>query len=181
MKQDIARYVLECDICHRVKGEHQKPSGVLQPLEIPEWKWDKVQMDLVPGFPRSQKGNDAIFVIIDRFSKVAHFIPVKEKITATQLAELYISQILSLHGIPLEISSDHGSLFTSRYWRSFQEALGTILHLSTAYHPSHKAKLNESIKCWKTCFELVLFPSVRNGRNLSRWSSSRIIIATTLV
>src|SRR3954469_19429848 len=129
MKQDIARYVSECDVCRRVKGEHQKPSGKLQPPEIPVWKWDKVQMDFVTGFPRSQKGNDAIFVVIDRFSKVAHFIPVKEKIIATQLEKLYISKIVSLHGITLEFSSDCGSLFTSRYWRSFQEALGTILHL----------------------------------------------------
>ena len=101
----------------------------------------KVQMDFVTGFPRSQKGNDAIFVVIDRFSKVAHFLPAKEKITSTQLAELYISQIVSLHGIPLEISSDRGSLFTSRYWRSFQEALGTILHLSTAYHPQSQGQV----------------------------------------
>src|ERR1043165_3505799 len=98
-------------------------------------------MVFVIGFPRSQKGDDAIFVLIDRFSKVAHFIPVKEKITATQLAELYISQIVSLHGIPLEISSDRGSLFTSRYWRSFHEALGTILHLSTSYQPQSQGQV----------------------------------------
>src|SRR3954469_6282990 len=101
----------------------------------------QIQMDFVTGFPRSKKGNDAIFVVIDRFSQVAHFIPVKEKITATQLAELYISQIVSLHGIPLEINSDRGRLFTSRYWWSFQEPLGTILHLSTAYHPQSQGEV----------------------------------------
>ena len=83
MKQDIARYVSECDVCHRVKAGHQKPAGTLQPLDIPGWKWDKVEMDFVTSFPRSQKGNDAVFVVIDRFSKVAHFLPVKEKITAS--------------------------------------------------------------------------------------------------
>ena len=98
-------------------------------------------MDYVTGFPKSQKGNDVIFVIINQFSKVAHFIPVKEKITAAHLAELYIAKIVSLHGIPLEISSDRGSLFTSRYWRSFQEALGTILHLNTAYHPQSQGQV----------------------------------------
>src|ERR1043165_9097671 len=118
MKQDIDRYVSECEVCRRVKGEHQKPSRTLRPLEIPVWKWDKVQMDFVTGFPRSKKGNDAIFVVIDRFSKVAHFIPVKEKITAAQLAELYIAKIVSIHDIPLEMSLDCGSLFTSRYWKS---------------------------------------------------------------
>ena len=72
MKGDIARYVLECDVCRRVKAEHQRPAGVLQPLKIPEWKWDNVEMDFVTGFPKSRKGNDAIFVVIDRLSKVAH-------------------------------------------------------------------------------------------------------------
>ena len=98
-------------------------------------------MDFVTGFPRSQKGHDDIFVVIDRFSKVAHFLPVKETITANQLANLYISQIVSLHGIPLEISSDRGSLFTSRYWASFMEAFGTRLNLSTAYHPQSQGQV----------------------------------------
>jgi hypothetical protein len=83
MKQDIARYVAECDVCRRIKAEHQRPAGTLQPLAIPEWKWDKVQMDFITGFPRSQKGHDAILVVIDQFSKVAHFLPVKETITAS--------------------------------------------------------------------------------------------------
>ena len=115
MKQDIACYVAECDVCRRIKAEHQRPAGTLQPLAIPEWKLDKVEMDFITGFPRSQKGHDAIFVVIDRFSKVAHFRTVKETITATQLADLYVSRIVSLHGVPLEISSDRGCLFTSRF------------------------------------------------------------------
>ena len=100
-------------------AEHQRPAGALQLLTIPEWKWDKVKMDFVTGFPRSQKGHDAIFVVIDRFSKVSQFLPVKETITTSQLADLYVSRIVSLHGVPLEINSDHGSLFTSRFWESF--------------------------------------------------------------
>jgi len=83
MKQDIARYVAECDVCRCVKAGHQKPVGLLQPLPIPVWKWDKVQMDLITGLPRSQKGHDAILVVVDQFSKVAHFLPVKETITAS--------------------------------------------------------------------------------------------------
>ena len=73
MKQDIARYVAECDVCCRIKAEHQRPAGTLQPISIPEWKWDHVEMDFVTGFPKLQKGNDAILVVIDRLSKVAHF------------------------------------------------------------------------------------------------------------
>jgi ribonuclease HI len=135
MKQQIASYVSECDTCCRVKAVHQKPSGMLQPLKVPEWKWDKVEMDFITGFPKSCKGNNAIFVVIDRLSKVAHFLPVKESISASQLAELYTNRIVSLHGVPLEISSDRGSIFTSKFWESFQQAMGTKLLFSTAYHP----------------------------------------------
>src|SRR3954463_16726441 len=141
MKQDIARYVAECDVCRRIKAEHQRPAGTLQPISIPEWKWDHVEMDFVTGFPKSQKGNDAILVVIDRLSKVAHFLAVKETITASQLATLYMSRIVSLHGIPLVISSDRGSLFTSRFWASFQEAMGTHLNFSTAYHPQSQGQV----------------------------------------
>jgi hypothetical protein len=141
IKQDIARYVAECDVCRRIKAEHQRPARTLQPLAIPEWKWDKVEMDFITGFPRSQKGHDAIFVVIDRFSEVAHFLPVKETITASQLADLYVSRIVSLHGVPLEISSDRGSLFTSRFWNSFQEAMGTHLSFSTAFHPQSQGQV----------------------------------------
>ena len=84
MKRDIAQFVAECDVCCRIKAEHQRPAGTLQPLSIPEWKWDKVGMDFITGFPKTQKGNDAIFVVIDRLSKVAHFLPVRESITASQ-------------------------------------------------------------------------------------------------
>ena len=104
MKRYIARYVAECDVCRCIKAEHQRSAGTLQPLPIPEWKWDKVSMDFITGFPKTQKGNDAIFVVIDRLSKVAHFLPIRESITASQLADLYVSRVVSLHGVPLEIN-----------------------------------------------------------------------------
>src|SRR3954462_2581602 len=98
-------------------------------------------MDFITGFPRSQYGNNAVFVVIDQFSKIAHFLSVREKITTSQLTALYIARIVSLHGIPLETSSDRGSLFTSRYWTSFMEAFGTRLNLSTAYHPQSQGQV----------------------------------------
>ena len=98
-------------------------------------------MDFITGFPRSQKGHDAIFVVIDRFAKVAHFLPVKETISASQLADLYVSRIVSLHGVPLEISTDRGSLFTSKFWESFQQAMGTHLSFSTAFHPQSQGQV----------------------------------------
>ena len=136
MKQDIARFVAECDVCRRVKAEHQRPAGLLQPPKIPEWKWDEVGMDFITGLPKTQKGNDAIWVIVDYLSKVAHFLPIRESINASQLEDLYISRIVVLHGVPKKIVSDRGSFFTSRFWASFQQAMGTHLSFSTSYHPS---------------------------------------------
>ena len=92
-------------------------------------------MDFITGLPKSSRGNDSIWVVIDRLSKVAHFIPVKTTYEGPKLAELYISRIVSLHGTPKSIVSDRGSQFTSRFWKKVQEGLGTQLHFSTAYHP----------------------------------------------
>ena len=106
MRKDIAEYVAKCDICRRIKAEHQRPAGLLKPLDIPVWTWDDISMDFIVGLPRTQKGHDAIWVIVDRLTKVAHFIPVKTTFTVSKLAELYIDNILKLHGAPRSIVSD---------------------------------------------------------------------------
>src|ERR1041385_5095392 len=98
-------------------------------------------MDFITGFPRTQKGNNAVFMVIDRLSKVVHFLPVRESITASQLADLYVSRIVSLHGVPLQINSDRGSLFTSQFLKSFQNAMGTHLSISTAFHPHSSGRV----------------------------------------
>lgn len=116
LKMDCVEYISECDVCRRVKAVHQKPGGLLQPLKTPEWKWEGVEMDFITRLPRSQKGNDVIFVVIDRLTKVANFLPVKETISAFQLTELYRMRIVLLYGVPQFISSDHGSIFTSKFW-----------------------------------------------------------------
>jgi transposase InsO family protein len=135
MKREIASFISKCDICQRVKAERQRPAGLLQPLQVPEWKWESVGMDFITGFPRSSYGNVSIWVIVDRLTKVAHFIPVKTTYTSGQLADLYLSRIVSFHGVPKTIVSDRGTQFTSRFWRSLHQALGTKLAFSTAYHP----------------------------------------------
>ncbi|WVZ98503.1 hypothetical protein U9M48_043936, partial [Paspalum notatum var. saurae] len=131
----IAKYVSECDVCQRIKADHLKPAGLLQPLAVPVWKWEDIHMDFVVGLPRTQKGYDSIWVIIDRFTKSAHFIPVKTIYHAKTYAELYIARIVSLHGVPRSITSDRGSIFVSRFWEQLQAALGTELIRSLAYHP----------------------------------------------
>ena len=99
MKKDIAEYVAHCDICQRIKVEHQRPAGLLQPLPIPVWKWDEISMDFIVGLPRTQKGNDSIWVIVDFLTKVAHFIPVKATDRGDKYAQLYVDNILRLHGV----------------------------------------------------------------------------------
>jgi hypothetical protein len=135
MKGDIAKFVAYCDVCRRIKAEHQKPSGLLQPLPIPVWKWDEVGMDFIIGLPRTKSGNDSVWVVVDRLTKVAHFIPVRTTYGGDKLAKLYIDRIVKLHGVPKRIVSDRGTQFTSRFWRSLHEALGTKLDFSSAYHP----------------------------------------------
>jgi transposase InsO family protein len=92
-------------------------------------------MDFIVGLPRTQSGYDSICVIVDRLTKEAHFIPVKTTYSGPQLAELYVSRIVYLHGVPKKIVSDRGRQFTSRFWERLHEALDTQLRFSSAYHP----------------------------------------------
>jgi hypothetical protein len=116
MKHNVAEYIALCNICQPVKAEHQRPVGLLQPLHVPEWKWEEIGMDFIVGLPRTQKGYDSIWVIVDRLTKVTHFIPVKTTCTRPQLAELYIARIVCLHGVPKKIVSNRGTQFTSKFW-----------------------------------------------------------------
>lgn len=100
MKNDIADYVARCLTCQQVKAEHQRPSGLLQPLEIPKWKWEDISMDFIVGLPKVQQGYNAIWVVVDRLTKTAHFLPMTDKIDAFRLGQLYVKEIVRLHGVP---------------------------------------------------------------------------------
>ncbi|KAK1629357.1 hypothetical protein QYE76_003672 [Lolium multiflorum] len=135
MKREIAQYVAECHTCQRVKAEHQSPAGKLQPLPIPEWKWEEIGMDFITGLPMTNKKKDMIWVIVDRLTKSAHFLAVNQQDKGEKLIDLYIKEIVSKHGVPKNIVSDRGSVFTSAFWKQLHEALGSKLDYSTAYHP----------------------------------------------
>jgi hypothetical protein len=135
MKRDIAEYIALCDVCSRVKAEHQRPAGLLQPLPIPDWKWDKIGMDFITGLPKTKSGYDSIWVVVDHLTKVAHFVPVKTTYTSAKLAKIYMNKIVCLYGVPKSIVSDRGTQFTSHFWRQLHETLGTRLEFSTAFHP----------------------------------------------
>ena len=135
MKKDISEYVSKCLTCHQVKVEHQVPSGLLNPLPIPQWNWDNITMDFVSDFSLTQRKHDAVWVIVDRLTKSAHFLPVRLDYSMDRLAELYMSEIIRLHGIPLSIVSNRDAWFMSRFWKELQSAFGTKLNFSIAFHP----------------------------------------------
>jgi hypothetical protein len=134
MKRDVAEYVALCDTYQRVKAEHQRSARLLQPLKIPEWKWEEIGMDFIVGLPCTQAGYDSIWVIVDRLTKVARFILVKTTYSGAKLAELYMSRIVCLHGVLKKIVSDRGSQFTSKFWENLHESMDTKLNFSSAYH-----------------------------------------------
>ena len=118
MKREIAEFVSQCLHCQQVKAEHQRPPGLLQPLPIPEWKWEHISMDFVIGLPKTPKCMVSIWVVIDRVTMSAHFLPVKTTFNADQLALLYVNEIVRLHGVPMSIVSDRDPKFVSRFWQS---------------------------------------------------------------
>ncbi|GJV49676.1 putative reverse transcriptase domain-containing protein [Tanacetum coccineum] len=135
MKAEIATYVSKCLTCARVKAECQKPSGLLVQLVISVWKWENITMDIVTKFPKTSSGQDAIWVIVDRLTKSAHFLPIKETDSMEKLMRQYLKEVVSRHGVPVLIISDWDSKFTSHFWKSLNQALGTQLDMRTAYHP----------------------------------------------
>ena len=136
MKREVAEFVAHCLVCQKVKIEHKKPGGLLQPLDIPIWKWDSVSMDFVTGLPSTRGGKNAIWVVVDRLTKSARFIAMKDTWTMDQLADAYVREVVRLHGVPREIVSDRDARFLSKFWEKLHQAFGTKLKFSTAFHPA---------------------------------------------
>jgi len=146
LKKDVATYVASCLVCQKAKIEHKRPGGELQSLDVPEWKWDSIAMDFVSGFPRTQGGYEAVWVIVDRLTKSAHFIPINMKYSLEKLTQLYIREVVRLHGIPSSIISDRDPRFCSRFWQSLHQAMGTKLRMSSAYHPQTDGQSERTIQ-----------------------------------
>jgi hypothetical protein len=127
IKREIAKYVSECDTYRKVKADHLRPAGNLQPLSIPEWKWENICTDFIAGLPRTLRGYNSIWVIVDRLTKSAHFIPVSTTYRVRQHAELYISHNVRYHGILKIIISDRGYIFVARFSEQLHECLCTHL------------------------------------------------------
>ncbi|GJU89127.1 putative reverse transcriptase domain-containing protein [Tanacetum coccineum] len=137
---------LVVEVIALVKAEHQGPSGLLQQLEIPEWKWDDITIEFITKLPRTKNGHDTIWVVVNRLTKTAHFLAIREDYSMEKLARLYIDEIVARHEVPVSIISDRDGRFTSRFWQTLQKALGTRLDMSTAYHPQMDGQSERTIQ-----------------------------------
>ena len=133
-------------MCQQVKAENQKPTGLLQPLEVAEWKWEHVTMDFMTHLPRTSQRHDAVWVIVDQLTKSAHFLAVRMTFTFERFCRLYIQEIVRLHGVPVSIVSDRDPRFTTHFWKSFQKAIGTRLTMSTTFHPQTDGQSERTIQ-----------------------------------
>ncbi|GJU52661.1 putative reverse transcriptase domain-containing protein [Tanacetum coccineum] len=146
MKANIATYVSKCLTCVKVKEEHQRPSGLLVKPDIPQWKWDNITIDFVTKLPKSSQGYNTIWLIVDRLTKSAIFVPIRETDTMDRLTRMYLKEVVTRHGIPLSIIYDRDCRLASNFWRSLQNALGTSLDISTAYHPKTDGQSKRTIQ-----------------------------------
>nr|GEW30990.1 retrotransposon protein, putative, Ty3-gypsy subclass [Tanacetum cinerariifolium] len=135
----------KCLTCAKVKAEYQKPSGLLVQLEIPQWKRENIAMDFVTKFPKTATGEDTIWVIVDRLTKSAHFLPMREDDSLEKLMRQYLKEVVSRHGVPVSIIFDRDGRFSSHFWQSLHKALGTQLDMSTTYHPQTDGQRKRSI------------------------------------
>ena len=127
MKKDMVDYISRCMKCQQVKVEPKHPIGLLQPFPVPEWKWEVISMDFITGFPMNWRQHDSIMVVVDKLTKVAHFIPVKSTYEAGDIVKIFMKEIFKLHGFLKAIVSDRDVKFTSNFWKGLFVDLGTVI------------------------------------------------------
>ncbi|PKU68398.1 RNA-directed DNA polymerase [Dendrobium catenatum] len=162
MPKDVGRYVKGCRICRQAKTTGTN-AGLYLPLPVPQNPWEDVSMDFVLGLPRTQRNKDSIMVVVDRFSKMAHFVACNKTLDATHIGDLYFQEIVRLHGIPKTITSDRDVKFLSHFWKTLWGKLGTRLQFSSVAHPQTDGQtenVNRSLGNLLRCFV---------GKNLRQW------------
>ena len=135
MNKHVAVFIRRYLTCQQVKVEHQRPIGLLQLLEVEEWKWEHIKMDFVTHLPPTLRKHDVVWVILNWLTESTHFLVVRMTFTLEEFCKLYIREIVRLHGVPVSIVSDRDPKFTPHFWMSFQRAMGTQLRMNNAFHP----------------------------------------------
>lgn len=167
MKTDVDNYVKQCVVCQHAEHSHSHPDGLLQPLPVPVGVWQDISMDFIEGLPKSE-GYNVILVVVDRLTKFAHFIPLKHPYTTQIVAQLFMDNIVKLHGLPHSIVSDRDKIFVSTFWKHLFKLYKVNLTLSTAYHPQTDGQ-TERIN---QCLEMYLRYSVQDSpRTWKSWLS----------
>jgi len=153
MKADVDSYVKQCNICQHTKQSHDHPAGLIQPLPIPAGVWQELSMDFVEGLPKSECYS-VVLVAVDRLTKFAHFIPMKHPYTTVTVAQLFMDNIVKLHGLPSSIVSDRDKIFVSTFWKQLFKLYKVNLTLSTAYHPQTYGQtemINQCLEMYLRC------------------------------
>jgi len=189
MRRDVQRFVSRCTTCQKAKS-HLNPHGLYMPLPVPSIPWADISMDFVLGLPRTKRGRDSVFVVVDRFSKMAHFIPCHKSDDAVHIADLFFQEIVRLHGMPSTIVSDRDAKFLSPFWRTLWNKLGTKLLFSTTCHPqtdgqtevvNHtlgtmlRAVLKKNLKMWEECLPHVEFAYNRATHSTTKVSPFQVV------
>ena len=169
MAQDIKTYIQQCLVCQQAKTTTTLPAGLLQPLPIPNQIWEDLAMDFITGLPLSQ-GFTVICVVIDRLSKAAHFIPMKQDFTSKSVAELFFKHIVKLHGLPKSIVSDRDKVFTSQFWKFLWHFSGTTLKMSSVYHPQSDGQSEVLNKCLELYLRCFTFDAPREWSKMLSWA-----------
>jgi hypothetical protein len=165
LKAQVADFVRQCDTCQHAKHVNSSPAGLLQPLPPPTGPWRDVTMDFIEGLPLYD-GYNCILVVVDRFTKFSHFVPLRHPFTAPSVARVFIDTVVKLHGMPHTIISDRDRIFTSAFWKMLFQQLGTKLQYTTAYHP----QTNGQTKRVNQCLEMFLRCAVHDApRQLRRF------------
>jgi hypothetical protein len=142
MKGTIYEFIKSCAICQQAKVEHTKPAGLLQPLPVPQQAWKVVSMNFVEGLSKSSRF-DTILVVIDKYTKYGHFIPLAHPFTALQVAQNFMEHVYKLHGLPESTISDRDKIFTSAFWRYLFKLTDTQLLMSSSYHLKLMVRLRD--------------------------------------
>ena len=134
MKEDVMNYTRTCLTCQQDKIERQRPAGLLEPLPVPSRPWESVSMDFISSLPKVGE-HSSVFVVVDRFSKYATFIPTTKSSNATETAQLFFKHVVKFWGVPQNIVSDRDARFTGKFWTELFNILGSELNMSSSYHP----------------------------------------------